>query len=282
VKFTDVDGSGGEDAAMAIKPELTGLPETALWTLWFRAQESRRPDAVLTDPVAVEVLDKIDFPYESRFGRLFPAQAMSLALRVLGFDGEIRRFLAEHPGGQVVALGEGLETQFWRVDNGAVRWLTVDLPESVALRRQLMPAHERQNTFAGSALDPAWMDAVRPPVLITAQGLLMYLPPADVRALILQCARRFPGGRLVFDSVPPWLGRLVARGTSGYTPPPMLWTLRAAEMGSLAALDPAIVDVREVTPPTGRGLAGRLLPRWRRIPLLGRYRPVMASVQFGE
>jgi O-methyltransferase involved in polyketide biosynthesis len=36
---------------------------------------------------------------------------------VLAFDREVRRFLAAHPGGTVVALGEGLETQFWRVDN---------------------------------------------------------------------------------------------------------------------------------------------------------------------
>ena len=33
-----------------------------------------------------------------------------------------------HPAGTVVALGEGLETQFWRPDNGRVRWLSVDLP----------------------------------------------------------------------------------------------------------------------------------------------------------
>jgi hypothetical protein len=29
----------------------------------------------------------------------------------------VRRFVAQHPAGTVVALGEGLETQFWRVDN---------------------------------------------------------------------------------------------------------------------------------------------------------------------
>ncbi len=32
-------------------------------------------------------------------------------------------------------------------------------------------------------------------VFITAEGLLMYLDPADVRGLIAGCAARFPGGR---------------------------------------------------------------------------------------
>ena len=40
------------------------------------------------------------------------------------------RFLAANPDGTVVALGEGLETGFWRVDNGSVNWLTVELPET--------------------------------------------------------------------------------------------------------------------------------------------------------
>ena len=75
---------------MAIRPELSGLAETAQWTVWFRAAETRRGDALLSDPLAVEVLEKIDFPFEGRFGRLFPAQALSLALRVLAFDGQVR------------------------------------------------------------------------------------------------------------------------------------------------------------------------------------------------
>jgi O-methyltransferase involved in polyketide biosynthesis len=266
--------------SMAIRPELSGLAETALWTLWFRAMETSRDDRMLSDPLAVDVLEKIDFPFEERFGRLFPAQALSVALRVLAFDVHVRRFLASHPGGMVVALGEGLETQFWRVDNGAVRWLTVDLPDSVALRRKLMPPHERQLVFAGSALDPAWMDLVQPPVLITAQGLLMYLPPAEVHAVLARCARRFPGGYLVFDAVPPWLARLATRGTARYRPPPLLWTLKPAQLPDLARIDPAIVEVREVTPPNGRGVAGWLLPKWRHIPVLRRLRPMIVALRF--
>lgn len=34
------------------------------------------------------------------------------------FDDAVRDFLAAHPDGTVVTLAEGLETQYWRVDNG--------------------------------------------------------------------------------------------------------------------------------------------------------------------
>jgi O-methyltransferase involved in polyketide biosynthesis len=34
---------------------LDPVPETLLWTLWHRAAEARRPDAVLGEPLAVEL-----------------------------------------------------------------------------------------------------------------------------------------------------------------------------------------------------------------------------------
>ncbi|HET8662006.1 MAG TPA: class I SAM-dependent methyltransferase [Micromonosporaceae bacterium] len=268
---------------MPIEPGLGGVAETALWTLWFRSLEARRNDAVLSDPRAVDLVDSIDYPFAERFGQLFPAQVHIQALRVLAFDLEVRRFLANHPGGTVVALGEGLETQFWRVDNGSVRWLTVDLPGSVALRRRLLPEHDRQRSFAGSALDPAWTDLVNPGpgVLITAQGLLMYLRPEQVHALVTMCARRLPGGTLVFDAVPPWMARLVGRGTPGYQPPPLRWTLRPAEIADLAAIDPAVAEVREVQAPRGRGVVGWLAPQLGRLPVVRRNRPVILALRFG-
>jgi O-methyltransferase involved in polyketide biosynthesis len=42
-------------------------------------------------------------------------------------------------------------------------------------------------------------------VFITTEGLLMYLQPAESMGLIAECARRFPGGRMMFDPVRPAL-----------------------------------------------------------------------------
>src|SRR5262245_24098728 len=157
-----------------------------LWTLYYRASEACRAATVLRDPKAVDLVDAIDYPFEKRFGVAVEWQAQWQALRARRFDTEVRRFMRDHPGGTVVALGEGLETQFWRVDDGRVRWLSVDLPESAEIRERLLPAEsDRQQVVAGSALDEVWMDEVDASagVLITAQGLLMYLQPDDARGL---------------------------------------------------------------------------------------------------
>ncbi|WP_188280719.1 class I SAM-dependent methyltransferase [Streptomyces sp. CBMA29] len=195
------EAGGGDGGRFTV--ELEGVPETLLWNLYNRAAEARRPGArLLDDPLAVELVDRIDYPFE-RFGGSGMAQWHALRVRCL--DDEVRRFVAEHPDGTVVALGEGLETQFWRVDNGRVRWLTVDLPETVEVRDVLLPDDPpRRRSLARSALDLGWMDEVDDSegVLVTAQGLLMYLPPSDVKRLIAACAERFPGGWMLFDALP--------------------------------------------------------------------------------
>ncbi|HEX5496404.1 MAG TPA: class I SAM-dependent methyltransferase [Mycobacteriales bacterium] len=269
--------------------ELDAVSETLLWTLYYRASEARRPDGVLRDPLAAELTDRIDFPFESRFGRAGSVTAQIQGLRARCFDEQVRWFLAGHPDGTVVALGEGLETQFWRVDNGRVRWLTVDLPEVTALRRRLLPdpPSGRVRALAGSATDLGWMDRVDATrgVLVVAQGLFMYLPPEQVRRLVAACAQRFPGGGLVFDAVPHWFAKATASGrvraSTGYRAPPMPWALDVDEQPGLRDLHPNIATVRDLRPPRGRGLLGRLLPRVNLIPVLRHKRPSAVLLTFG-
>jgi len=251
---------------------LDAVPETLLWNLYHRAAEARRPDTVLPDPRAVELVDTIDFPFEARFGPATPALAQWQALRAACFDREVRTFLWHHPGGTVVALGEGLETQFWRVDQGSVRWAGVDLPAAIALRRELLPDDSRVRLIACSALDERWLDEVdrSGPVLVTAQGLFMYLARDEVHRLLTMCAARIPSGGIVFDAVSPRMrdrsGREPARG--GYRPPRWTWAIDRDERRLIRAI-PNVADLETLRLPRGRGIAFRyLVPLAQTVPPL--------------
>lgn len=270
---------GAQLPGARIPVDLTGVPETLLWTLWFRAQEASRPDALLPDPLAVDLVSRIDYPFEARLGR-GESRAQWQALRAATFDAEVRRFLAAHPGGTVVALGEGLETAFWRVDDGSVRWVGVDLPETAVLRRAVLPAHDRHRQVAASVLDDGWTREVPADrgVLVTAQGLLMYLDRADVHALVRRCATAFPGATFLFDGVPAWTSRVTTQATARrekdagpdgvLVPPAMPWPVSRAEIRALRAL-PGVRDLTRLHPPRGRGPAfGVALPLVDRLPLL--------------
>ncbi|MEU8680101.1 class I SAM-dependent methyltransferase [Streptomyces sp. NPDC048611] len=269
-----------------VTADLRGVPETALWTLHHRAAEAARPDTVLPDPRAVQLRTDLVFPFEERMGAARPWLAQAIALRALGFDRVVRAFLADRPDGTVVALGEGLETQFWRVDNGRARWVTVDLNGPLALRRRVLPHGARQRLVACDVRDRAWMAGIDPArgVLVTAQGLLMYLEPAQATRLIADCAAAFPGGTMVFDTVSRRFSartRIGAKGPGGHRLPPMPWGMDAADRGHLWRAHPAISEVSEVPLPAGRGFLGRLAPRAAVVPLLRTDRPLITRLRFG-
>jgi O-methyltransferase involved in polyketide biosynthesis len=242
---------------------------------------------VLRDPLAVEVVEAIDYPFQARFGAR-EGLAQWQALRSRCFDGAVLRFLAVHPAGTVVGLGEGLETQFWRVDNGRVRWLAVDLPEAIDLRRRLLPAPPRLGAVAASALDEDWMDEVDPShgVLVTAQGLLMYLRPEEAVGLVGACARRFPGGAMAFDAVPRWFSARTLHGgmttAEGYRPPPMPWGMDVHEAPALRAAHPGIRQLRELPLPRGRGpFFAYVAPVLTVVPVVRHKRPSIWLARFG-
>jgi O-methyltransferase involved in polyketide biosynthesis len=254
---------------------LEDVSETTLWTLYQRAAEAARPDRVLHDPMAVELVKTIDYPFEERFGAS-AGWAQWQALRARTFDREIRRFLHDHPDGTVVALGEGLETQLWRVNNDRLRWVSVDLPPVIELRQRLLPSSPRQELVASSVIDGAWFDEIagKRGALVTAQGLLMYLQPEQVHELIAACANRITDGALLFDAVPRWLSERTQREPlgrpDGYRPPPWTWGLDADEIRRIGAT-PTIAELRQLRLPRGRGpFFGWAVPLLSHVPGLDR------------
>ena len=266
---------------------LTGVSETALWTLRQRATEAARPDAIIDDPMAVALVDAIDADF-AKFGS---TRRQDMAVRALAFDGATRDYLAHHPSATVVALAEGLQTSYYRIAASQVsetfRWLTVDLPPIVDLRTRLLPPADRVTTCAQSALDFSWMDRVDDGdgVFITAEGLLMYLQPAEAMGLLEACAAHFPGGRMMFDLPPVWFSRLARRGlrtSLRYRVPPMPFGMSPAQAAGLVHTLPGVRAVHDVPLPAGRGWLFNAVARTiREASLLDPLRPSFTLLEFG-
>jgi O-methyltransferase involved in polyketide biosynthesis len=278
------------DAPKQHTAALTGVSETALLTLKVRASEAARPDGIIDDPMAVRLVEAIDVDF-AKFGY---TRRQDMALRSLAFDRATRRYLADHPAAHVVALAEGLQTSFFRLQEAGVgdrfRWVTVDLPPVVELREALLPPSDRVTTVAQSALDFSWMDtidadAVADGVFITAEGLLMYLQPDEAMGLIAECAQRFPGGQMMFDLPPAWFSAWSRRGmrtSLRYRVPPMPFSMSATQAARLVDTVPGIRAVHDLPIPPGRGAVfNAALWTLQRFPVFDRIRGVYTLLEFG-
>jgi O-methyltransferase involved in polyketide biosynthesis len=193
------------------KPNLSGVAETLLITLYIRATESQRPDALVKDERAEALVRQLDqealrktLALTEDTGRLV------LILKGREFDRFAQDFMKRHPDAVVVHIGCGLDTRFERLDNGQVEWYDLDLPEVINLRRELIGGERgHYHLLAGSVLEDAWLEAVKVhrqrPFLFLAEGVFMYFTEAQVKSLVLRLKEYFPAAELVFDAYSPFM-----------------------------------------------------------------------------
>ena len=260
-----------------VDPHLSGVPETMLITLYYRASEAKRPDGILHDPESIRIYESIDFDFENIFG---PPRG-SMASRAVCFDRLLKEWLREHPEGLIVSLGEGLETQSLRVDNGKMHWLSVDLPEAIQVREQFFKPNERFSQCASSAFAMLWMDQVKgPDIFIIAQGLFMYFEESKVRQLIDEIFKRFPNAHLAFDFVSKSFVKQTQKGlslTGYYTLPAMKWGISHKKLYQFNNVDPVRLEHYDIFP---RGFSHIIVDRiLKKIPFIGNQFPGIAYVK---
>jgi O-methyltransferase involved in polyketide biosynthesis len=198
---------------------LSTISRSLLIPLYYRAMESQRPDGLVRDPKAVELVGRLDVDFSGV--QELKDEQVNYLLRMREFDRLARAFLAEHPAGVLVDLGCGLDTRFERLDNRQVEWYGLDLPEVIELRQELLDETPRCHFVGCSVLDFSWMDVLRTQAdkrgqpgwsfLFLAEGMLVYLEEADIRRLVQALAVRFPGAELVCDAYSPVVVRLHPR-----------------------------------------------------------------------
>lgn len=101
-------------------------------------------------------------------------------------------------------LGCGLDSRYERLGSPELDWINLDFPEVIALRKQLFESRQNVKELAMSALDPKLLDQPDPqrPTLFVAEGLLMYLPRAQIRQLFRMLAP--VNGEFVAEVVSDW------------------------------------------------------------------------------
>ena len=202
------------------KVKLGGVSRSMLSCLWGRAQLSKKYSSLFCDEKAIELVEKIDYddlaasddgpPDGLQLSFFQVAEQLDLplfglfTLRARQFDKMARKYIAAHPRASIVNLGAGLDTTFYRVDNGLIHWYDLDLPEVIDVRRELLPEPDRVTYIAKSIFDPGWCNEVRRTdegVFMIAGGVLHWFDESKVKQFFSMLADNFDGGEIVFSAL---------------------------------------------------------------------------------
>lgn len=171
------------------------VSDTAFWVAMYRAFESERPDAHFHDPYARRMAGKRgeeivrELPYAQ-------SMAWSMVVRTVLMDEIILRCIAQGAR-TVVNLGAGLDTRAFRLAlPHELCWFDVDFPEMVAHRCACLEGETpacRHTHIAADLSDAAAREEVLAaarasggPLLVIAEGLLVYLAQEQVSSLAQQ------------------------------------------------------------------------------------------------
>ncbi len=245
--------------------ELNGVPETMLQTMYARAVYSQKPGHKFYDGKAIEIAKALDYD----FSRAEKDAAMSSGVlaRTILLDRMVRQFVDEHPNGTVVNIACGLDTRFYRVDNGSIRWYDLDLPETIAVRRRFLREDGRVSMIVCSAMNPSWAECITPDqekVLVVIEGLSMYLTQRDVRQILGIIAARFPQVRVILEFMNPWIVDHVKEKSIEASQAKFTWGAKSGK--EIAALCPVLRWVEDVSLAEG---VKELYPVYRLIGKIG-------------
>ncbi|MFV9636453.1 class I SAM-dependent methyltransferase [Mycobacterium neumannii] len=175
--------------------ELTPLEKTLMVTLAGRAADARKKNPLLGDELAVEVLNRLG-PSGGTV-KLSETIEIATAVRSKMLDRLVTTFITDHPDAVVIELGCGLETRMHRIaPPDSVDWYDVDLPDVIALRRQVIPELDRSHPVAASLTGKHWLDNIPSdrPVIAVADGVLGFFTEADNRQILRALTAHFTAG----------------------------------------------------------------------------------------
>ncbi len=191
--------------AEKIKIKLGRVQETLLLPLVSRAKETRYKHPFLNDVKSFELYQQLDIDKRRIVRNLSDIGIQGLCYRAYKMDEAIKAFLKKHPNGKILDIGAGLDTTYYRCDNGTALWYDLDMPDSMALRKQLLPIPNQRVTYISKSMfDYSWIDDIGDisnGLFITIPGVLPYFKEEEVKEFLVTIAPKLKGAEIMFDVI---------------------------------------------------------------------------------
>ena len=205
-----------------MKTEAFNIQSTMVSTLWAKAAYSKLYPEILDDKKSRKIIKRVydDYPltkieFEKIYDVVDEFLGLSIIIRARVFDNVIKQFIKKFPRASVVNLGCGLDTTFYRIDNGSIDWYDLDLPEAIKFRNKVISPAQRCFSIGNSIFDYSWMNKINyekeKSILFISGGVFYYYEERKVLQLIEKMATHFKGGELIFDNLSGLGNRILTR-----------------------------------------------------------------------
>ncbi|MDY6958541.1 MAG: class I SAM-dependent methyltransferase [Halobacteriota archaeon] len=183
------------------KVVLTEEKETLLIPLLGKAKENEKPNPILIDRKSVEIVEQIDYDFESL--KIPEKTNIMMCIRAKMIDDYVKRLLDANKKSVALHLGCGLDSRYARIKDDNVEWYDLDLKEVIDLRHHFYKEAGRYHMIASSVTKAEWAEQIpqgRDQYIIIAEGLFMYLKEDEIKELIGRLKKRIGSFTLIFDA----------------------------------------------------------------------------------
>lgn len=185
------------------KLNLDALEETLFVPMRGRVFCSRTFPDTFKDEKALEIAKELPEEYMN-LERETEYTLMASAIRSKNMDIYIKKFLSKNPNGTIINVGCGMETTFYRNDNGKCIFIEMDLEEVTSMREKVFGKNKRDIILTKSLLDYSWIEDVKKiakgPYLIIASGVFYYFPKDQIIDF-LRKVKLLGNVEILFDTV---------------------------------------------------------------------------------
>ncbi|MDR2211158.1 MAG: class I SAM-dependent methyltransferase [Spirochaetaceae bacterium] len=127
---------------------------------------------------------------------------MASVARYYNMDRMVKFFISKNQKCNIVYLGAGLETAYYRLDSQSALFYEVDLPKVIDIRRSILGEHKNEILVSGDIFDPSWMHKINSsfPSLLIASGVFQYFTEDKVMGFIKNIRANLKDVELIFDA----------------------------------------------------------------------------------
>ncbi len=128
-------------------------------------------------------------------------ELLASVARYDNFDDMIRRFIQKHGEVNIINLGCGLETAYYRIADPKATFYEIDFPDVIEHRRAALGEEEKEILLGYSLLDLNWVRHVdrSKPSLMIVSGVFQYLHEEDILRFLKDVRQELPGSEIAFD-----------------------------------------------------------------------------------